>query len=59
MFQSSDNDYNYYPRIQTSVGTSGQPRRQRKKKSVIQQWISSTLTTMAEISEQVVSARDE
>ncbi|KHN73020.1 Putative serine/threonine-protein kinase C01C4.3 [Toxocara canis] len=56
----SDHDYNYYPRIPNSVGSSAEPtKQQRKKKSAIHQWISSTLSTMAEISEQVVSARDE
>lgn len=29
------------------------------KKSTVQQWISTTLAAMAEISEQVVSARDD
>ncbi|PIC17855.1 hypothetical protein B9Z55_023950 [Caenorhabditis nigoni] len=32
---------------------------ERKQKSTLQQWISTTLTAMAEISEQVVSARDD
>lgn len=30
-----------------------------KKKSTLQHWISTTLSAMAEISEQVVSARDD
>jgi len=36
-----------------------QPLPVAKHKSILQQWISSTLTTMAEISEQVVSAHDQ
>ncbi|KAK6034188.1 hypothetical protein COOONC_28306 [Cooperia oncophora] len=35
------------------------PKDDGKKKSTLQHWISTTLTAMAEISEQVVSARDD
>uniref|UniRef100_A0A8R1HJZ2 Protein kinase domain-containing protein n=1 Tax=Caenorhabditis japonica TaxID=281687 RepID=A0A8R1HJZ2_CAEJA len=41
------------------VETAVVPVEQGKRKSTLQQWISSTLTAMAEISEQVVSARDD
>ncbi|NP_001368770.1 Protein kinase domain-containing protein [Caenorhabditis elegans] len=51
---------------QTATSSSGEPQdpsapaaEQRKQKSTLQQWISTTLTAMAEISEQVVSARDD
>lgn len=53
LFQSKDDDYNYYPKVHIRSKANNNV----KRKSVIHQWISATLNTMAEISEQVVSAR--
>uniref|UniRef100_A0A0N5ALP1 Protein kinase domain-containing protein n=1 Tax=Syphacia muris TaxID=451379 RepID=A0A0N5ALP1_9BILA len=54
--KSKDDDYNYYPKVKISPKENS---KKGKRKSVIHQWISATLNTMAEISEQVVSARDD
>ncbi|CAB3399296.1 unnamed protein product [Caenorhabditis bovis] len=58
-------DEDYYVMIETMSRPAVQPEPPAeeggttKRKSTLQQWINTTLTAMAEISEQVVSARDD
>uniref|UniRef100_A0A7E4UPQ2 Protein kinase domain-containing protein n=1 Tax=Panagrellus redivivus TaxID=6233 RepID=A0A7E4UPQ2_PANRE len=54
----SPDEYVYYPETTSKDDRLEEPKPQ-KKRSIISQWINTTLNTMAEISEQVVSARDE
>ncbi|CAJ0581869.1 unnamed protein product, partial [Mesorhabditis spiculigera] len=65
----SPEDYVYYPEVtdhdrdnsaKESRSSDGnvKPEGQKKQRSALHQWINSTLNTMAEISEQVVSAHD-
>ncbi|MFH4977641.1 hypothetical protein AB6A40_004350 [Gnathostoma spinigerum] len=56
----TDSNYNYYPEAEekTDETTAGH-RRKSRKKTIVSRWISSTLRTVTEISDQVVSARDE
>ncbi|KAF7632840.1 Protein kinase domain-containing protein [Meloidogyne graminicola] len=55
--KTSSEDDVYYP--DEGVGTRTIEGKQTKKTSTIGQWINNTLNTMSEISEQVVSARDD
>jgi serine/threonine-protein kinase SBK len=52
-------EYVYYPEETSKSDKKVDESKAPKKRSLIQQWINTTLNTMAEISEQVVSARDE
>nr|CDJ81147.1 Serine threonine protein kinase-related domain containing protein [Haemonchus contortus] len=55
--KSDDDVFVYVP--SEFVRHEGQTKGDGKKKSTLQHWISTTLSAMAEISEQVVSARDD
>ena len=58
--KASPDDQVYYPEEEESSSTkSTTAEAKQPKKSVIGQWINNTLNTMSEISEQVVSARDD
>ena len=58
--QENTDEFEYYPEeVIIEENTSSNEPKSTKKKSVIHQWINNTLNTMAEISEQVVSARND
>lgn len=56
--QSTSDDYYYYDNDEKPFD-SATPVKHKKSSSAIHKLINTTLSTMAEISEQVVSARDE
>ncbi|KAE9555838.1 hypothetical protein FO519_000923 [Halicephalobus sp. NKZ332] len=57
--KQENEEHDYYPEEPIIEEHLANEPRSSKKRSIIHQWISNTLNTMAEISEQVVSARND